>query len=182
MTHLQSVHTQSWQWCLFCCDYHTQNAQDILQEAYLRVLSGQAQFRAQSTVKTWFFGIIRLLSYNQKRTYRSRMKRLAEGVQSYVSLPHSIYQGFSRYLGGGSDQQLNQAVANEPHYDREQIQQAIETLSQAQKQVIILVFYQDLTLNECAEIMQISVGSVRTHYARAKKKLAHLLQVHKAHL
>ncbi len=51
----------------------------------------------------------------------------------------------------------------------------IKSLPARQSEVLILVFYHDQTLEQCAEVMDISIGSVRTHYDRGKKKLKELI-------
>ena len=45
-----------------------------------------------------------------------------------------------------------------------------------QAEVLHLVFYQDLTINEAAQIMDVGIGSARQHYERGKARLRTLLQ------
>jgi len=51
------------------------------------------------------------------------------------------------------------------------VQKAIKTLSQRQQEVLELVFGHDLTLREAAKVLELSEGSVRQHYERAKANL-----------
>ena len=54
---------------------------------------------------------------------------------------------------------------------------ALERLSRRQREVLELVFYQDLSIEEAAQTLAISIGSARTHYARGKRSLAQRLAV-----
>jgi RNA polymerase sigma-70 factor (ECF subfamily) len=53
---------------------------------------------------------------------------------------------------------------------------AVGRLSTRQGQVLHLVFYQDMTIEEAAAVMGTSVGTARTHYERGKKRLRRILE------
>lgn len=61
--------------------------------------------------------------------------------------------------------------------DREQLVKALSQLSKRQQEVLHLVFYQDMTIEEAAKIMDVSVGSARKHYSRGKEAVKKRIQV-----
>jgi len=152
---LEQHHQDSFTWALACCRRDFDLAQDILQMSYLKVLDGSARFEARSSFRTWLFGVIRLTAVqtNRKRAVREKLLRTL----------------FMR---------RNDPVIPEPHTSldyslkSEKLVQALLKLSNQQCAVLQLVFYHDMTIEEAALVMKISLGSARTHYARGKKNLA----------
>jgi RNA polymerase sigma-70 factor (ECF subfamily) len=55
------------------------------------------------------------------------------------------------------------------------LRHALNQLSSRQAEVLHLVFYQELPLTAVADVIGISVGSVRQHYERGKARLRELL-------
>ena len=56
------------------------------------------------------------------------------------------------------------------------LRKTLVQLSKRQQEVLHLVFYQDLTIQEAAEVLAMPVGTARTHYERGKERLRQLLE------
>ena len=56
---LERLHPASFGWALWCCDHRRDEAEEVLQTAYLKVMEEAASFNENSSLRTWFFGVIR---------------------------------------------------------------------------------------------------------------------------
>ena len=152
---LERLHAECWGWALACSGHDRTLAEDALHTAYLRVLSGQARFDGRSRFKSWLFGVIRLTAMEELR----RTNRWREGG-SEVDLSTAVDPS------DGVDIRTEQRERNAA------IVAAMAVLSPRQREVLQLVFYHGMTIEEAADVMGVSVGSARTHYDRGKKGLA----------
>lgn len=159
---LERLHPESYGWALSCCARDSGRAQEVLQNAYLKILSGRARFNGQSTLKTWLLALIRNTAADAWRCEKrddQKIVRLADAADDSA------------------------AIAISPSDDLEAVERkealltALRALPARQQEVLRLVFYHDLTLAEAADVMGISLGSVRTHYERGKERLRQLLNV-----
>ena len=55
------------------------------------------------------------------------------------------------------------------------VRRALGTLPARQREVLDLVFFHEMTVEEAAEVMEVSTGTARTHYHRGKLRLLELL-------
>lgn len=156
---LARVHPQAFAWAMRCCRDDRGEAEDVLHEAYMKVLDGRAQFAGRSSFKTWLLGVIR---HTAREHGRHRWLRIAR---------------LKRWWRGGNDQERQPSVDHDCDDEEvSELRDALSRLSKRQQQVLHLVFYQNLTINEAAAVLTMPVGTARTHYERGKSRLRELLR------
>jgi RNA polymerase sigma factor (sigma-70 family) len=145
---LEAHHLESYGWALSCCRRRHDEAENVLQIVYLKVLSGKAVFDGKSSFKTWLFAVIRKTAAHEYRLEVLRRLRLSQIPKALDRKPPNQHHGVEKELKG-----------------------ALEKLPARQRQVLQLVFYHDLSIVEAAKVMGVGIGSARTHYERGKKQM-----------
>lgn len=156
---LAHVNTAAFGWALACCAGDRAEAEDVLQTSYLKVLDGRARFDGRSSFRTWLFGVVRHTATEIRRRHRwGRWLPLA-------------------WLGANSpDGRPDPISALARSEETQELERALGTLPVRQRQVLHLVFYQELTIAEAAAVLGVSVGTARTHYERGKAGLRRMLE------
>lgn len=156
---LERLHGESWGWALACAGRDRDLAEEVLQTAYVRILSGAAKPSGRSSFRTWVFGVIRLIALEELRKARRMSRRIDDAPAGF--------------------EPADTAAAPDDVAERSEraavLEAALRRLSERQREILHLVFYHGMTIEEAAGIMKIGIGSARTHYDRGKKALGELL-------
>ena len=148
LDHILKVHHRdAYLWSRQCCSFDDNLAKDVLQQSYLKILEGQAKLKDTSKAKTWLFSIIRYTAIDELRK-AGKVVSISETYDP-IDIPEEI--------------------------DATDYEAIINRLPEMQREVILMVFYHQMTIAQSAEILQIGIGTARTHYDRGKKKLKELI-------
>ena len=152
-TALDAHHSESYGWALSCCARSSVEAEAVLQTVYLKVLMGKARYDGKASFKTWLFAVIRRTAADERR--RQLLRRLLlDRSQASPSLAAAERPDEVVYRA-----ELQRLV-----------REALTQLPRRQREVLQLVFYHDLSLAEAAQIMNVSLGSTRSHYDHGKRQ------------
>ncbi len=157
---LESNHESAHGWALHCCASDPGDAADVLQSAYQKILQGSARYTGTSSFRTWLFAVIRNTAADERRKRWVRTLRLEKYSREREDDPRQT-EAAEQLEGTERAGILRDALAKLPGRQRE---------------VLHLVFYQELTMESAAGVMHVSIGSARTHYARGKQRLLALLK------
>ncbi|HVT41222.1 MAG TPA: RNA polymerase sigma factor [Gemmatimonadaceae bacterium] len=155
---LERVHVDCFGWAMACCGHNPDDAEEVLQTVYLTVLDGRARYDGRSSFRTWLLGVIRRSAASERRKvwlHGLLRKREAGNLRPQAPAAPDV------------------EVERDSRHSR--LRQTLARLAARQREVLQLVFYHDLTVEEAAAVMGVTVGSARTHYARGKARLATLL-------
>lgn len=152
---LERHHAESFGWALHCCAGNLEDAKDLLQTCYLKILEGKARYNGRSNFKTWWFGVVRNTALETERKRHRSLKAL-----NHLPRPDPEPE-----------------TDPEPDPAKELIR-GMKTLSGRQAEVLQLVFYHEMTIEQAAGVLDISLGAARTHYERGKLKLKEWLRIH----
>jgi RNA polymerase sigma-70 factor (ECF subfamily) len=138
------------------------DAEDVAQEAFVRAFCRLSSFRAESKFSTWLISI----TINEART-RLRRQALVR-MESLNQLPDED-KGISPALLRDWREIPSEAVERDEV--RVLIQRAVEQLPEIYRQVFLLRDVQELTINETAEALNISIPTVKVRLHRARMML-----------
>lgn len=144
-------------YCGRLLNHDVETAADIADEVFFEVWQKSANFRGDSTVKTWLFSIAHHKSVSYIRKNREASLDNEEQVNQMVSFE----------LG------QEQVINKQQHH--EMLAKAIEQLSIEHKEVLHLFYYSDMSIKEIALTVQVNEQTVRTRLHYAKKYLLPIL-------
>jgi RNA polymerase sigma-70 factor (ECF subfamily) len=147
-------------------------AEDLFQETFRRVHENAASYSGKGKFRSWLYAI----ATNVARDGLRKARR--QGTMISLNQPN---EECSR--GGCGEAEL--AVAEESTADPHQaatreeqkalVRQAIDRLPERQRNTLILTYYQGLSYNEAAEILNCSLGTVKSQMYRAVRTLGRYL-------
>jgi RNA polymerase sigma-70 factor (ECF subfamily) len=152
---IAALHPASFAWALACTRWNAAEAEEVLQSAYLSILEGRARFDGRSAFRTWLFAVVRNVAAGARR------RRWLESRAPWRVL-----------LGGSTPDPVEPVLAKERGA---RVRRALGTLPARQREVLDLVFFHEMTVEEAAKVMGVSTGTARAHYHRGKLRLLALL-------
>lgn len=146
---------------------HRDTAEDLFQEVWMRVLIRGGQFNGQARFDTWLFTIARNLVIDLRR--KKTMSSLDE-----------LFEG-----GSDDDRPMSFEVADaEPTpfdrlsniEDRERIAAALMTLDTLYREVLVLRFHEELSLEEIAKVTRAPLSTVKSRLYRGLAAIKPVLE------
>ena len=130
-----------------------EDADDVIQNTFIKVYKGIRKFKKESKLYTWLYRI----ASNEAITFLNKKKKFANTYSE---------EGIA---------DLENTLKADNYFDGDKIQialiKAIEILPRRQKQVFRLRYYDDMSYKDIAEVLSISVGSLKASYHHAVQKI-----------
>lgn len=128
-------------------------SEDIVQEAFIKCYSSAKSLKNVEHFKSWFFKILTRIAW----------KRVGKDKKA---LP--IDNIFEKVDDESIDKSINMYIRNQ---EEEILHAEIENLDLKQKTVIVLFYFNELSIKEIAKIMGCFEGTVKSRLYSARKKL-----------
>jgi RNA polymerase sigma-70 factor (ECF subfamily) len=141
------------------------DAEDLVQETYLKAYRAYGNFQEGTYLKAWLY---RILTNTFINNYRSKKRRLEESnVEDIEDL--YLYHKISTLNGAGIGRSAEDEVLD--RFSDDDVKQAIESLPEAFRIVVILADVEGFSYKEIAEITEVPIGTVMSRLHRGRKAL-----------
>jgi RNA polymerase sigma-70 factor (ECF subfamily) len=137
-------------------------AEDLVQETYIRATQAMRKLRPDSYIKGWLFTILKNIWFNQLRKRRNgpQMVEIDSGDDAANSILEPSKNSHDLYVS---------------KLEAEKVRAAIQELPVEFREIILLREYEDLSYREIATILHCPLGTVMSRLGRARAKLGALL-------
>jgi RNA polymerase sigma-70 factor, ECF subfamily len=146
------------------------DAEDAVQDAYVRAFTALDQFRGDSSLSTWLSRIV--LNEALGRLRRRRPTVDLEAVEKRPPSQHQIIPF------PAASQQLDPERAMAQREIQHLLEQAIDDLPQAFRTVLVARVIEEMSVKETAELLGLRVETVKTRLHRARELLKQALEKH----
>lgn len=144
-----------------------EDAEDVSQEAFIRVYQSIKGFRGEAAFSSWFYRIVVNLCISWWR----------REVKYKGNLLNEEHAGLEKQNYSEDPEKALRAKEIARH-----VNQALQELSPKQRAVFVLRHYQGLSMKEIGEVLKCSEGTVKSQLFRAINRLQELLSFYKAEL
>jgi RNA polymerase sigma-70 factor, ECF subfamily len=135
-------------------------AEDLVQETYVRALRAMGRLRPDSNLKSWLSTIMRNIWFNQLRQQRAAKLVEMDGDDCAIDITETGKDPYAFCLS---------------RREQEQVRAAIQQLPLEFREVILLREFEELSYKEIATILDCPAGTVMSRLARARSRLRTLL-------
>jgi len=135
------------------------DANDVLQNMFIKVWKGLDNFREDSQLYTWLYRI----ATNECLTFLEQEKK-----RSVVSLEDEMDNGLSNKVKADSEFDANKLEWR--------LQVAIQQLPEKQRVVFNLRYYDEMPYQEMSKVLDTSEGALKASYHHAAKKIEEFLK------
>jgi RNA polymerase sigma-70 factor (ECF subfamily) len=141
--------------------HHSNDAEDLVQETYLKALRSFASFQSGTNFRAWIFRILKNTFLSSCSTLERRMTDAMVSDEDFPVLPASSVTPESLLIDRSGNDAVRCAIAQLPVIFRE---------------VILLCDVEDASYREIGEILSIPIGTVMSRLARARKAVRESLR------
>jgi len=137
-----------------------EQAQDLVQDTYLRALRYQHSFQAGTNMKAWLFSIMRNRFWDRLKTRHADEVSLDDDSDGEFPLYERLRDG-----GVGPETQVLDRLA------ADEVVKAVEKLPPLHREIMILVDVEGFSYKDAAKILDIPIGTVMSRLHRARQHL-----------
>ncbi len=156
--------------------YHTilgfipveEDAEDVLQDVFIKVFENIATFKAESMLGTWMYRIAVTQSLDAIR--KKKRKKRAAAAMSWFGITKDVENIAVEYTHPG--------VLAENKERSVQLFRAMQNLSGNQRAAFILQKIEGLSQQDIAEVLEVSIGALESLLSRAKQNLKQTLSTY----
>jgi RNA polymerase sigma-70 factor, ECF subfamily len=155
------------------------DAADTTQEVFLKVFRGMKRFNGEATLKTWLYRIAIHEASNQRRWwYRHKgretsMEPQDEGCGGMQSL------GLKDMLVDEGASPFENAINEEL---RAKVEEELQQIAEPHRTAVVLRDIEDLSYEEIADVLQVSLGTVKSRLMRGREALRKRLESYVAQM
>ncbi|MGB0679923.1 MAG: RNA polymerase sigma factor [Polyangiales bacterium] len=145
---------------------HPQSAQDVVQEAFVKVFRHIHKFHGNSNFYTWLYRIVMNLSIDHLRRQKHFVDYEA-GAHAHVEAQLEAHRGV--LFGHAGPSSPGKAVLRQELQGR--LQRALETLSEHHRAVIVLREVEGMSYEQMAQVLEVPKGTIMSRLFHARRKM-----------